>query len=189
MRPGRPTSGSPRPPPRARSSRSDRTTLATGAAPGSRSRRSPARCSRSPRSAGDERAVSLLVGRRRAPDEAARRCDPAFELGMVRVDPGVDDRHADARQGGQLRPRVEGADLRRGTTARASGSFGVKASRRVRRRARRTRRPAGLGAAADGASTTTARSGDQLAGHRRACHRSTPSATASTSRAGSSPTA
>jgi hypothetical protein len=52
-----------------------------------------------------------LVGQRAASDEASVRGDLAGELRVGSVDAGVDDRDARARQGRQLGPEVERADV------------------------------------------------------------------------------
>ena len=58
----------------------------------------------------DERAVAVRVVLPRAGDEALAVHDPALELRMGRVDAGVEDGDADAREIRNLRPRVEGVD-------------------------------------------------------------------------------
>ena len=68
--------------------------------------------------AGYERAVALCVDRGRPGDEALRRGDPAAQLGMGAVDPGVDHRNLHRGERRELRPGIERMVLHRVPLAR-----------------------------------------------------------------------
>ena len=145
MRPRRRPSGSPAPRPRARSSGRARTTFAiSSSAPEARSRRCPARCSSSAAMIPATKVPwPVPVDAPLPPTKLLPLDDPALELGVRRVDAGVDDRDLHAGEERRRRPRVERAHVRQVPLAR--GERVVRREREpalLRRAARRTRRRA-----------------------------------------------